>query len=113
MQEPLEVNHTLVLQHQRDQQVKKVGVLTVYVHVRSSTVDREIFVVNKDLWLPQTTNILDTKIYFTTNNSVMSMTAHFHTAAMRLFCATAPLRYLDGVPDSRGTLRLYQYRHRR
>ncbi len=37
----------------------------------------------------------------------MSMPAHFHTAAMHLFCATAPLRYLDGVPDSRasGTLR--------
>ncbi len=45
MQEPLEVNHTLVLQHQRDQEVKKVGVLSVYVHVRSSTVDRDIFVV--------------------------------------------------------------------
>ncbi len=31
----------------------------------------------------------------------MSMTAHFHTAAMRLFYVTvmAPLRYLDGVPD--------------
>ncbi len=52
------------------------------------------------------------EIYFTTNNSVMSMTAHFHTAPMRLFYVTvmAPLRYLDGVPDgSRGALRLYQY----
>ncbi len=42
------------------------------------------------------------------------MTAHFHTAAMRLFYVTvmAPLRYLDGVPDgSRGALRLYQYKH--
>ncbi len=40
------------------------------------------------------------------------MTAHFHTAAMRLFYVTvmAPLRYLDGVPEgSRGALRLYQY----
>ncbi len=39
------------------------------------------------------------------------MTAHFHTAAMRLFYVTVmvPLRYLDGVPDgSRGALRLYQ-----
>ncbi len=52
------------------------------------------------------------EIYFTTNNSVMSMIAHFHTAAMRLFYVTvrAPLRYLDVVPDgSRGALRLYQY----
>ncbi len=42
----------------------------------------------------------------------MSMTAHFHTAAMRLFYVTvmAPPRYLDGVPDGlRGALRLYQY----
>ncbi len=40
------------------------------------------------------------------------MTAHFHTAAMRLFYVTvmAPLRYLDGAPDgSRGALRLYLY----
>ncbi len=43
------------------------------------------------------------EIYFTTNNSVMSMTAHFHTAAMRLFYVTvmAPLRYLDGVLTAR------------
>ncbi len=77
------------------------------------TVDRENFVVKKISWLPQTTKILHTKfISQPINYSVMSMTAHFHTAAMRLFYVNVmvPLRYLDGVPDgSRRALRLYQY----
>ncbi len=49
------------------------------------------------------------------NSCVMSMTAHFHTAVMRLFYVTVmiPLRYLyfDGVPDSSRSLSVYTPLH--